>query len=113
MPRCTHSGPAHRMSVGDGRSLAPGASLVIDFDAIPEWSAAHKWRRRGWLVVEGDKPSVTSSTDDALDTVRAVADIQSMRVAELRDWIAAHGGTAPRGARKSELQRLAVECLDG
>ena len=100
------------MSVGDGRSLVPGASLEIDFAAIPEWSAAHKWRRRGWLVVD-DGESTPETVDDALDTVQAVADIQSMRVADLRDWIAAHGGTVPRNARKSELQRLAVECLDG
>lgn len=58
-----------------------GATVRIDLDALPDWDAAHKWVRRGWLVPVAPlpEPDNTPAPDisDA-DYLSAMADIEEV-----------------------------------
>ena len=57
-----------------------GATVRIDLDALPEWDAAHKWVRRGWLVPVHDSKATLEerATISDADWDSAMADIEEV-----------------------------------
>ena len=95
------------MSLGSGRSLRPGASVELDVESTPEWSAARKWIAKGWLVpiVEPQQPKRDTRCDDVHDVpdMRDEEWLAAHTVAELRDVAEARGVELPSRCRKSEI----------
>jgi len=102
-----HNGPGVCMSLGSGRSLRPGASVELDVESTPEWSAARKWLALGWLVpiVEPEQPEHDTQCDDVHDVPDMPDEewLAAHTVAELRDLAESRGVDLPSRCRKSEI----------
>lgn len=87
----------------DGVHVPWGATVRINLDALPDWDAAHKWVRRGWLVPVEEEPE-TAPTTDITDQMGIPPDewLAAHTVAELRAMCSDRGITYA-GMRKAEL----------